>query len=219
MFGKRSLKYAAAACVAVVAVPLGIDLFSVPGGGRFETAPAPLKRADASLWELTDEFSFIDSAGKRWTAPQGTRTDGASIPWTLHTLIGTPFDATHLDAAVVHDAYCGVWNEGRPPHNTEDWESVHRMFYEACLASGTGVRKAKVMYAAVYLAGPRWDDPERELAGVPEEALREEFEKCRRWIETNDPPVGRIDEWMREHEAVLRTAAEASREASKGAAI
>jgi len=32
------------------------------------------------------------------------------------------------------------------------------MFYEACLAGGTDPQLAKLMYAAVYLFGPKWGD-------------------------------------------------------------
>jgi hypothetical protein len=65
-------------------------------------------------------------------------------------LIGGPFEGKYRNASVVHDYYCAV--------RSADWRSVHRVFYRAMLVSGVSVRRAKVMYAAVYFAGPRWDD-------------------------------------------------------------
>ena len=32
------------------------------------------------------------------------------------------------------------------------------MFYEAMLASGVGIARAKIMYAGVYFGGPRWSE-------------------------------------------------------------
>jgi hypothetical protein len=77
------------------------------------------------------------------------------------------------------------------------------MFYEACLAGGTRTLRAKLMYAAVYLGGPRWDDPGRSLESLPPEVLVHEFKECKQWIEAEKPEIDEIDQWMNELEANL----------------
>lgn len=100
---------------------------------------------------LLCDFAFIDYRGKRWLAPGGAVTDGASIPRIFWTIWGSPFDGDYRYAAVIHDRYCIT--------KSEPSEEVHRMFYEACLAGGVGRIKARLMYFAVSRFGPRWETP------------------------------------------------------------
>lgn len=150
------------------------------------------------------EIDFIDASGETWTAPRRTLTDGATIPPIFAPFIGDRQSREYLMAAALHDAYCGVGNDDLPTWRTRRWEDVHRMFYEALLVNGTPPHKAKLMFAAVYLGGPRWDDPVRDLSGVTDEALRQELSWCLQWIELKDPPVERIAAWMTEREAALK---------------
>lgn len=103
---------------------------------------------DGRLMELLSPFEFIDGVDKRWPVPKGMRTDGASIPRPLWSIVGGPFEGAYRSAAIVHDWYCDV--------RTEPWRAVHRMFYEAMLATGTNAHHAKLLYLGVRLAGPRW---------------------------------------------------------------
>lgn len=112
--------------------------------GRIAWTPLP----DGRLMELIEPFGFIDSAGQSWPVPSGAQVDGASIPQALWSVIGSPFTGKYRDASVVHDYYCDI--RARP------WPSVHRVFYDAMIVSGVSVSRAKLMYAAVYFAGPRW---------------------------------------------------------------
>jgi hypothetical protein len=59
-------------------------------------------------------------------------------------------EGEYRDASIVHDWYCDL--------RSRSWKSVHRMFYEAMLASGVGLARAKIMYAGVYFGGPRWSE-------------------------------------------------------------
>lgn len=93
------------------------------------------------VWQ-TDEWQ--DENGESGT------TDGASIPGWAQPIIGSPFDPSYLKAAIVHDHYCYKENHVR------SWRETHRMFYDALVDLGVGVRKAKVMYFAVYFGGPHW---------------------------------------------------------------
>lgn len=99
---------------------------------------------------LEEPFTFVDGGCIRWNVPKSAAVDGASIPRFLWTLIGGPWDGAYRKASVIHDWYC--FRRSKP------WQSVHRMFFDAMLASGVGQKKAKVMYLAVYYRGPRWDD-------------------------------------------------------------
>lgn len=103
---------------------------------------------------LRNELTFVDPAKRIWRAAAGDVTDGASIPDWAQGVIGDRWDDSYIKAAVLHDHYCGTMRHS--------WKETHRMFYEALVALGVGELKAKLMYYAVYLAGPKW-----ELAATP----------------------------------------------------
>ena len=153
-------------------------------------------------YRMRRALTFTDGTGRTWRAPAGTLTDGASIPPVFHDLIGPPRTPEFLQAAAIHDAYCGMGNETLETFHLHGWEDVHRMFYDALVSSETGRVRAKIMFAAVYLAGPRWDDPAREIE-VAADRLLQEMEWCIRWIEAKAPPRERIVEWMRSREPIL----------------
>jgi hypothetical protein len=107
------------------------------------------------------DFGFLDGDGRHWPVPPGTIVDGASIPTTMWSLLGGPFEGKCREACAVHDYHCAL--------RSVDWQSVHRMFYHAMLVSGVSERRAKLVYAGVYFAGPRWEDndPGRSSQPVP----------------------------------------------------
>ncbi|WP_108652668.1 DUF1353 domain-containing protein [Dongshaea marina] len=163
--------------------------------------------ADSSLKELIDEqLLFVDKQGKHWIAPKGTLTDGASVPRLALWMTDGRFAKNLLKAAVVHDAYSQSDNASRTPgqYQSQPWKRVHRMFYEALIAGGTSVSQAKLMFAAVWLGGPRWNDAGNSLDGVSDEALRAEFKVCKEWIQAKDPDRQKIEQWMERREPQLR---------------
>jgi hypothetical protein len=103
---------------------------------------------DGRRFSLTHDFDYIDPSGRRWHAPSGLVTDGASIPFPFWSVIGGPYEGLYREAAMVHDAACCA--------QTERWEDVHHMFYNAMRCSGVSWPKAKTMFCAVSLGGPRW---------------------------------------------------------------
>lgn len=162
---------------------------------------------DSDLKELVDErLVFVDSAGVEWVAPRGTRTDGASVPRLALPVTDGRFDRAFLKAAVIHDAYCQSDNEVFCPdqYRSRKWRAVHRMFYEASIAGGASEKVALVMFAAVWLGGPRWDDPEHSLDEVPDELLEAELAACREWIGRENPTVEEVEDWMDRREPALR---------------
>lgn len=152
-------------------------------------------------WQLVNELGFVDSQGRSWVAPEKTFTDGASIPDIFIPIIGERDDPSFVNAAVLHDAYCGAGNENMPQYHSLPWEEVHRMFYNSLRVNGTNEIKAKVMFAAVYLGGPRWDEPKRSFDSVPKEILIQEMKWCIEFIEKKNPSIDEIKEWMRNREA------------------
>ena len=104
--------------------------------------------ADGRTMTLLKDFIYIDPKGDTWIAPVDSKVDGASIPRAAWRVIGSPFTGKYRNASVIHDVACV--EQERP------WEAVHEAFYHAMRAGGVGVVKAKAMYAAVYLGGPRW---------------------------------------------------------------
>lgn len=99
---------------------------------------------------LKNAITFTDHAKRVWRAEAGALTDGASIPDWAQSVIGGPWDESYLKAAVLHDYYCGSM--------TATWRDTHLMFYDALIAQGVSEYKAKLMYYAVYLEGPKWLD-------------------------------------------------------------
>lgn len=93
-------------------------------------------------------FKYVDPNGVEWLTTPPDTTDGASIPPWAQPFVGKPFDKAFIKAAVIHDHYCE--RQVRP------WRQTHRVFFDALLESGVTEAKAKLMYYAVYLGGPKW---------------------------------------------------------------
>jgi len=151
---------------------------------------------------LCAPFSFVDPENMHWDVPAGTVVDGASIPQAFWSFIGGPFEGAYRKASVVHDYYCEV--------HTRPWQAVHRMFYYGMLAGGTPATKAKVMYYAVLVGGPRWktvlytnheprafpkpgDVDETKVVPFAVEFDQRKTEEDAKWIEHNNPSLEDIE--------------------------
>lgn len=108
--------------------------------------------------ELLETVIYIDQYGQVWEAPRGWIVDGSSIPKIFWTLVASPFVGQHRVASVFHDVACD--------RKVARWQDVHRMYYSACRKSGVSESQAKLLFAAVWLGGPRWED------GITRYALR-----------------------------------------------
>jgi hypothetical protein len=158
--------------------------------------------ADGRRMRVLEHFGFMDADGYHWPVKPLTKVDGASIPRVLWSLIGGPFEGKYRNASVVHDYYCDV--------RSADWKAVHRMFYRAMLVSGVSVRRAKVMYAAVYFAGPKWSETVVENVtngppAVPTRHTEPQLERQRTaaqfqdevlFFSTHDPTVIAVSEML-----------------------
>jgi tetratricopeptide (TPR) repeat protein len=183
-----------------------------PQPGEFAPIAVSLKEVHGeNKKELLDEtLVFVDSAGVIYTAPKGTWTDGASVPRLALWLTDGRFQESFLKAAIVHDAYCQEFNKTRckEQYRKLPWRQVHWMFYEACLAGKTDPMTAKLMYAAVWWGGPKWDAPQSDLSTVPDEMLSVSYQGCKHWIKANNPEIKALDTWMSERSPIVVQAAE-----------
>jgi hypothetical protein len=75
--------------------------------------------SDGRYMALCNALEFTQSDRRLWTAPVGTRTDGASIPPIFWPFIGGPFEGKYRDASVVHDYECCT--------KTHAWRDVDRI--------------------------------------------------------------------------------------------
>ena len=114
-------------------------------------------------------FGFIDAGGKHWDVPVGFLTDGASIPAAFKPVIGGSWTAGYIRAAVVHDFYIR--------RRTSNAKAVHRLFFDALLASGVPYDRALLMFIAVDRYGPDWKSI--DLAAFERER-QAQFEEIRR---------------------------------------
>jgi Protein of unknown function (DUF1353) len=103
---------------------------------------------DGRLVKLEKPFAYIDPGRTRWQVPKNAVVDGASIPRMLWPLLGGPFEGKYRNASIIHDWYCDI--------RVRPWKQVHRMFYDAMITSLVSPKKAKLLYAGVYMGGPRW---------------------------------------------------------------
>lgn len=154
--------------------------------------PIELPRRPYKFFPLAEPLNFHDARNRDWVAPRGTLTDGASIPPIFVSLVGSPTAPEYVNAAAIHDAYCGVGNEGGRNFHNGRWEDVHRMFYDALVAGGTPDQRAKVMYAAVWLGGPRWRTYQ-DLSLIPPATKRNAMRKAMKYVEENDPSLSQLE--------------------------
>lgn len=101
---------------------------------------------------LLQDFWFIDRQGKRWDAPKASVIDGASIPRSLWSLVGSPYTGDYRRASIVHDVACD-----RAGGDPAARRAADRMFFEACRAGGCSIWDATVLYVGVRI-GAWWGD-------------------------------------------------------------
>ena len=103
---------------------------------------------------LLETFCYTDPAGRRWEAPKGAITNGASIPRTLWSSLGSPYTGNYRRASIIHDIAIRT-----PFHSRVDADT---MFYFACMAGGCMLIEAKLLYAGVRVGS--WASHTRDLA-------------------------------------------------------
>lgn len=114
--------------------------------GTLELIPQGCERSGQCT--LKNALRYTDPANIVWEAKANLVTDGASIPAIFQPFIGKPFDPSFIKAAVIHDHYCD--------RHVRPWRQTHHVFYDGLVYQGVPIAKAKIMYFAVYLGGPKW---------------------------------------------------------------
>ena len=148
---------------------------------------------DGRTMTLLSELRYTDPDGKVWIAPAGSVVDGASIPRSLWTLMGGPFEGRYRNASVLHDV---SYDQKNQPH-----EACDRMFYNAMRCSGVGAVDAGMMYYALRKFGHHWKAPKAEPVKVGEEIVARaepvnqgDINATRDWIRNSDPNLQQIEQ-------------------------
>ena len=122
---------------------------------RLQWKNAPRMDLDKARELITLEeplCAMVDDGTHLWYyyVPEGTVSDGASIPQVAWSVMGHPLMAPYRRSAVLHDFLCRI--KGEPS------EVVHRVFWAGLRADGVGRVKAWLMYQAVRRFGPRFGE-------------------------------------------------------------
>jgi len=146
-------------------------------------------------FRLLEDFGFIDARGKSWIAPRGGIVDDEAVPREFQALMGLPYFAEYRKAAMVHAYF--------RQQRTQPWQPVHRMLYEAAVAEGVTEWQARVLYAAVYAAGWRWEPPGSSCyrschasatsLGWRPDVTAAEIDPVLQWITQSNPALDEID--------------------------
>ena len=148
---------------------------------------------DGRTMTLLSELRYTDPTGAVWVAPAGTVVDGASIPRSLWTLMGGPFEGKYRNASVLHDV---AYEQQNRPHEVCD-----QMFYNAMRCSGVSAVNAGTMYYALRRFGHHWKAPKAEPVKVGEEIVARaepvnqgDINATRDWIRNSDPSLQQINQ-------------------------
>jgi hypothetical protein len=165
--------------------------------GYYSGAPVTKWDSDGRTMTLLSELRYTDPKGEVWIAPPGSVVDGASIPRSLWTVMGGPFEGKYRNASVLHDVSYDQHN--RP------WEECDRMFYNAMRCSGVGKVEAGTMYYALYKFGHHWKFEVKKAKPLkPKEAAalarNEEFPRA---IPVNATQINDARDWIRGTEPSL----------------
>jgi hypothetical protein len=203
-----------------------ISCLTQPQGGctfnqaplRVLNEPVELPKRPYVFFPTAEPLNFVDAQGVGWNAPARTLTDGASIPKIFVAIVGDPTSPEYINAAAVHDAYCGIGNEAGSAYHQAKWEDVHVMFYDGLIVGGTAEIRAKIMFAAVWLGGPRWKEPSGAVVSTQGMLEAEDFgyvnpmdrvsdarkqaamRKAKIYIETQQPPLPQLIRYLRQLE-------------------
>src|ERR1700736_1625084 len=160
---------------------------------------------DGRSMTLLSKLRYTDPQGVVWIAPAGSQVDGASIPRSLWSLMGGPFEGKYRNASVLHDVAYDL--------HTRPWQECDRMFYNAMRCSGVSTVEAKTMYYSLCRFGHHWRFPinrakavkpselERQVAATEEEQFprampvnTDDIDAARDWIRSAEPSLEQIEQ-------------------------
>jgi Protein of unknown function (DUF1353) len=148
---------------------------------------------DGRNMTLLSELRYTDPDGVVWIAPAGSVVDGASIPRSLWSLMGGPFEGKYRNGSVLHDVSYD--------QHTKPWQQCDRMFYNAMRCSGVSGVEAGTMYYALRKFGHHWKAPKAEPVKVGDEIVaraepvnQSDINLTRDWIRNSEPSLQQIEE-------------------------
>lgn len=159
---------------------------------------------DGRNMTLIEAFGFIDALDRKWFAPKGFHTDGASIPTALWSSGYAPYVGKYRRAAVIHDFYCAIENRTAVSAFYSS-DTVHRAFYEAMVTDGVPKWKAGVLLAGVLWGGPQWKragaqvgfDEQRPSAITDRQPLtQKEVAELEGWVKASNPSAAQIEAYV-----------------------
>lgn len=168
--------------------------------GYYNSSPVTRWDPDGRNMTLMNELRYTDPDGVVWTAPSGSVVDGASIPRSLWSVMGGPFEGQYRNASVLHDV--AYERHDRP------WQDCDRMFYNAMRCSGVNAVEAKTMYYALYKFGHHWKFPIRKAKPLSKKdrmALAEPAEpvEVARAIPVDSNQIDQARDWIRDSDPSL----------------
>jgi len=158
--------------------------------GYYSGEPETRCNADGRTMTLLSELRYTDPHGLAWVAPVGSIVDGASIPRSLWSVMGGPFEGKYRNASVLHDVAYDQHN--RP------WQDCDRMFYNAMRCSGVSAVEAKTMFYALYRFGHHWKFSIKRAKPVKFGGkMVARAEEIPRAIPVNENEVSDVRDWIR----------------------
>jgi hypothetical protein len=161
--------------------------------GYYSGAPETRWDSDGRDMTLLSELRYTDPKGVVWIAPAGSKVDGASIPRSLWSLMGGPFEGQYRNASVLHDvAY---------DQHIRPWQECDRMFYNAMRCSGVNALEAKTMFYSLYRFGRHGAFAIKKAKRVKPSELaqaqgEEENEKLPRAIPVDTAEINATRDWI-----------------------
>ena len=158
--------------------------------GYYTGAPETRWNPDGRSMTLLSELRYTDPHGLVWVAPAGSTVDGASIPRSLWSVMGGPFEGKYRNASVLHDA---AYDQRNRP-----WQDCDRMFYNAMRCSGVGAVEAKTIFYALYRFGHHWKFSIKRAKAVKFGGkMVARAEEIPRAIPVNENEVNDARDWIR----------------------
>jgi len=158
--------------------------------GYYSGTPETRWNSDGRSMTLLSELRYTDPHGLVWVAPAGSTVDGASIPRSLWSVMGGPFEGKYRNASVLHDA---AYDQRNRP-----WQDCDRMFYNAMRCSGVGAVEAKTMFYALYRFGHHWKFSIKRAKAVKFGGkMVARAEEIPRAIPVNENEVNDARDWIR----------------------
>lgn len=163
--------------------------------GYYSGFPETRWDPDGRTMTLLNELRYTDPTGLVWIAPAGSIVDGASIPKSLWSIMGGPFEGKYRNGSVLHDVAYEQHN--RP------WQECDRMFYNAMRCSGVSAVEAGTMYYALYKFGHHWKYTIKKAKPVKGSERVAKNEKFPRAVPVNESEVNAARDWIRSAEPSL----------------